>query len=149
MKVLVSGLLLLLVGNGYGQVGKSISSCDKSLGKPIKIHKTFPPARLYVEGGLHVQASFESAVASVIIYRSVGPSGNKALTASNRKFIYKLNGIKESDIVSMNIPEAPSLGNIYKRTRDGKFVIVDDKVKKVISISTKEFFMKAIKRGGR
>lgn len=129
------------------QIAKSLADCEKVIGKPIKIHQSSPPSRLYFHGGLHVQVSYEGGKAIAIVYRLVGPTGGMKLSADRVKKVYALNGIAPTDIVEMDFPEFKELRGFYKRTKDRKTIILNDKVKNVLAVYHAESLLRQLRKG--
>ena len=126
-------LLFALYGtSAFPQIAKPLNECEAILGQPIKVHATDPPARLYLHKGLHVQVTYETGKAVAAIYRIPSPSGNLRISSDTASTVFQLNGFSADDLVALDPKLPQAVSGLYKATKDGKIVILNDPAENVI-----------------
>lgn len=145
--VLVTFIVVILSLPASAQITKSLEDCERTLGRPTKVHRTSPPSRLYMHDGLHVQVSYQGGRATAIVYRLVGQFGSLKLSDERINKIYKLNRIDSEDIVDINFPELLQLREVYKMTKDGETIILNDRTKNVFAIYHADSIIRHLRKG--
>jgi len=128
------------------QITKTIKDCEMVLGKPAKIHNTSPPARSYVNKGLHVQVSYEAGRAIAIVYRSASRFSSTTISNERIKKIYQANNIDPDNIVEITLPELRSLRGVYKITKDKKILILNDQSKNIFAVYDAEPMIRQLRK---
>ena len=127
------------------QVGKPVSAAAKLFGEPIKDYSfKAHPTKIYLKDGLQIQLSYKDGIVDGAVYSvaAITSGGRQPITPSKLREIYKWNGFAEDELVPLRFKDFPALNGIYKKTKDSKLLVVNDKTKNLITISDFSSYMK-------
>lgn len=145
----IKSLLLVFVGfsslSATAQVGQKIAECVAVLGKPAKeFNAESPPTKIFINEKIQAQIAFENGVASAGVYHvaELRNWAKQPISDEQLKIIYRWNGITAEDLVAANFKGLPELDGLYKKTKDGKMLILHDKKKNMISVTDFQAFLR-------
>lgn len=139
----IAAIVMVFLLPASAQIGLPLQDCETLLGRPITIHQSSPPSRLYIHDGLHVQVSYKEGIAIGVLYRIPTPNGNAEIPQEKMLSIYKLNDKTPLDFVEIGT-RFTELKGIYSISKDGEVVAL--KNQNIFAIHIRESLPDELKR---
>lgn len=147
----IKSLILAFLGfssiSATAQIGQKLAECITVLGVPVKeFNAESPPTKIFIKESIQAQITFESGVAAAGVYHvaELRNWAKQSISDEQLETILRWSGIAVGDLVAANFKDTPAIDGVYKKTRDGKFLVKQDKRSNIVFIADYKSFLKYV-----